>query len=310
MVKFFLLFLISFTTLTGQPDSLSLDDSSLVAVISDSVQLQIKADSVRTDSIEVDEKTVPLLQPFRTKAFYPGEKLTFKIRYGFIKAGEATMAVRDTIQKNGYTAYHIQTTAKSVKAFDWIFEVRDVVNAFVRYSDFAPLRFEKKLREGSYFADQFVDYSVEDSLAKIEFIRYDEDDQNKVRKQKRSEVKIPPQIHDILSSFYYIRNGEMKVGQSIFLYSLESDKVYDLEIKVYRKEKVDTDAGLFRCFVVEPLLRGEGIFKQKGRLLIWLTDDHLRIPVQMTSKVLVGHITTELIKIEGIKEKIPARIGD
>ena len=61
---------------------------------------------------------------------------------------------------------------------------------------------------------------------------------------------------------------------------------------------------------VEPLLKGEGIFKQKGRLLVWLTDDEYKFPVQMTSEVAVGHITTELEKIEGVKHKIPSLISN
>ena len=75
-------------------------------------------------------------------------------------------------------------------------------------------------------------------------------------------------------------------------------------------ETINTAAGKFKCLKVEPLLKGEGIFKQKGRLLVWMTDDEYKIPVQMTSEVAVGHITSELEKIEGIKGKIPSRISD
>jgi hypothetical protein len=59
--------------------------------------------------------------------------------------------------------------------------------------------------------------------------------------------------------------------------------------------------------LVEPVLKGEGLFKQKGKMQIWLTNDQYKIPVLMTTEIAVGHITTELVKIEGIKGKIPAR---
>ena len=48
------------------------------------------------------------------------------------------------------------------------------------------------------------------------------------------------------------------------------------------------------CLVLEPLLRSAGIFKHEGRLTVWMTDDRLRLPVQMKSKVVVGSITAEL----------------
>jgi hypothetical protein len=46
--------------------------------------------------------------------------------------------------------------------------------------------------------------------------------------------------------------------------------------------------------VIQPLLKSEGIFARTGDIVIWLTDDDRRIPVQMKSKVVVGSITATL----------------
>jgi hypothetical protein len=86
-------------------------------------------------------------------------------------------------------------------------------------------------------------------------------------------------------------------------------KIYDLEIKVHKEEVVKVKAGEFRCVLLEPLLKSEGIFKQKGRLQIWMTNDVYKLPVQMKSKVVVGHITSELEKIEGIAGPIPSQLN-
>lgn len=235
-----------------------------------------------------------------------GEDLTFKIRYGFIKAGIAHMRILEPVQKDSISQIHIQTTAKSVPAFNWIFKVDDEVNVFVDPIRMTPYYFEKKLREGAYKADLRVHYGHKDSIARVEFIRYKKD--MSIKKRKTYPVKIPTNVFDILSAFYYIRTQPLQVGGSIYLSSHETKKVYDLQVKVHRREKLKVDAGTFNTLVVEPLLKGEGIFKQKGRLLIWLTDDELKIPVQMTSAVAIGHITSELIDIKGIDMEIPARI--
>jgi len=235
-----------------------------------------------------------------------GEELVFKIRYGFIKAGTAHMQVIGLTEKLDKSVLHIQTTAKNLPAFSWIYKVDDEVNAYVDPVKLIPYYFEKKLREGTYKADLRVKYGHEDSLASVEFIRYKKD--MTIRKQKNYPVKIPANVYDILSAFYYIRTQPLKVGHSFFLSSHESKKVYDLEVKVHRKETVKVDAGTFRCIVVEPLLKGQGIFKQKGRLLIWLTNDELKIPVQMTSAITIGHITSELVQMKGVDLEIPARI--
>jgi len=259
-----------------------------------------------------------LIQPLQAVAnvqdssasIYPsiryGEDLTFKIRYGFISAGIAHMRILGLDDYKGIPALHIQTTAKNIPAFSWIYKVDDVVNVLVDPVKLIPYYFEKKLREGTYKADLMVDYLHQDTLARVEFIRYKKD--MSVKKRKSYPVKIPANVFDILSAFYYIRTQPLQVGESIFLSSHETKKVYDLEVKVHRREKLKVDAGTFHTLVVEPLLKGEGIFKQKGRLLIWLTDDELKIPVQMTSAVAIGHITSELVDIEGIDIEIPARI--
>jgi hypothetical protein len=238
-------------------------------------------------------------------AFTDGEVLTFDIRYGFIVAGSAKMKVFEKKDKENRQIYHLQTTAKSSSTFSWIYRVKDEVNSYVDYEKFYPFRFEKKLREGGYEADLFTDYFPGDSLAKVESIRYDD---GKVRKRKNYEVTVPPYVQDILSSFYYIRRQDLEVGKSVYMSNHEKKKVYNLEVKVHRRETIEVEAGTFKCIVVEPLIQGEGLFKKKGSLTIWLTDDDKKIPVQMTSEVLVGHITTELTKIEGVKGTIAARI--
>ncbi|MBD3224274.1 MAG: DUF3108 domain-containing protein, partial [Caldithrix sp.] len=81
-------------------------------------------------------------------AFDVGERLIFKLRYGFIRAGTAEMKVLGRTQLYGNEVYHIQTKARSVSAFDWFYKVRDVVNSFTDVKGIFPYRYEKFLREG------------------------------------------------------------------------------------------------------------------------------------------------------------------
>ncbi len=50
--------------------------------------------------------------------------------------------------------------------------------------------------------------------------------------------------------------------------------------------------------MVEPLLKAGGIFKNKGRLVIWLTDDARRLPVLMKSKVAIGSVKVVLQEVK------------
>ncbi len=241
-----------------------------------------------------------------SRPFQIGERLTFRLRYGFVTAGLAEMNVLAQKSDTSRNVLHFQSTARSVGAFDWFYKVRDVVNAYVDAQTLSPLRFEKLLREGNYQADLFVHYFLRDSLAKVTYIRYK--GKHKIRKKEQYKIKVPPNVHDVLSALYVLRTLPLTPNKPVFLTGHEKKKVYKLQIKVYPKETITVKAGTFRCIRIEPLLAGEGIFKHEGRLNIWLTDDNLKIPVQMTTKVIVGHITAELQKMSGVPRFIPAQI--
>lgn len=79
-----------------------------------------------------DTVTVVLEYPsIENTAFSVGEKLTFKVRYGFVRAGTATMEVMPDKVIRGKTAYHIQTRAESASGFSWIYKVEDVVDSYM-----------------------------------------------------------------------------------------------------------------------------------------------------------------------------------
>ena len=127
-------------------------------------------------------------------------------------------------------------------------------------------------------------------------------------KKENFTVKIPPYVLDILAAFYYVRTQKLRVGIPIYLTNHDNKKVYDLRVIVQKRETIKVKAGKFKCIMVQPQLRGEAIFKQKGELWVWLSDDQYKIPVQMKSAVFVGSITTELTKIEGINLPLPSQV--
>jgi len=280
-------------------DSLSVIDSTIFV---DSTEISVAEDSVLKNKPETQPLIFPVVE---NKAFSIGEKLTFKIRYGFIRAGTATMSVKKLMEMNGRQVYHIQTTAESAAGFSWIYKVEDVVDSYVDKQGLFSWKFEKKIREGGYKADMLVDYDPFKAIADVTFTRF----RNKKVEQKNYIINTPPFSLDVLAAFYFVRTQELKPGESIYITNHDNKKVYELEVRVYKKVKLEVEAGEFNCLYIEPLLKGEGIFKQKGKLRIWMTDDQYKIPIQMTSEVIVGHITTELEKIEGLPKKLPSLIS-
>lgn len=237
----------------------------------------------KNDSQQVN---LPWYRSVENQAFQVGEKLTFVIRYGPVHAGTAVMKVPEIVQHQGRQCFRIITTAHSNKFFSKIYRVEDYVESVTDVEGLFSWYFEKRLREGRYKADRFIYYDQRQQLAMT----------------KSDTVRVPHYVQDILSALYYTRTQELKIGEALVMDSYTDGRLYPLWVKVHRKERVSTQAGNFNCIVVEPLLRTEGIFHQKGRLWIYLTDDEKKMPVMMKSKILIGYITAELTKKEGIKK--------
>jgi hypothetical protein len=214
----------------------------------------------------------------------PGEQLAFSIQYGLISAGEATLEVEPSLKvRQDRTTYHLVSQAISNPVFSKFFKVRDRVESFVDTLHLHSVRFEKHLREGDYKKDLLILFDQERHVALIDGVR---------------ECEVEPHVQDILSSLYYVRTVPLAVGQSVYVPNHDNGKNYPLEVRIEGRERVQVDAGTFDCLVVEPVLMGEAVFKQDGRVRVWLTDDELRLPVLLKSKVFVGAIAGVLTRFE------------
>ncbi len=241
--------------------------------------VHIEGVSAAGDSDMVDTAAIdPLDRPVSNNAFGVGERLQFDVGYGFINAGSASMEVARLVQYQNRPCFQIVTRAESNNFFSTFYRVDDRVESIMDAVGLFSWRFEKNLREGNYRADQTSEFDQRQHMV------YDGKDT----------LTVPPFVQDALSVLYFVRTQKLEVGKSIFVDNFTDGELYPLEVRVLEKERIETKAGSFDCVVVEPLLRSVGIFKHEGRLKVWLTDDRLKMPVLMKSKVLVGSITAEL----------------
>jgi hypothetical protein len=118
-------------------------------------------------------------------------------------------------------------------------------------------------------------------------------------------------VHDAVSAFYFVRTidySKSRIGEKIYLQNFYKDSTYSLAVKFLGRQRIDVDAGTFNCIIVEPLMKEGGLFKSEGRIVIWLTDDDRKIPVKVSTKVVVGSIDAELREYTGINGPIAAKV--
>jgi len=214
-----------------------------------------------------------------------GETMDYYVALGIIPAGKARLAVLDTVSLDGHLTLHAMSTARSAKGYDLIFKVRDTVETWFDADSIYTLRSRKKLQEGRYRDEKSVEFSLTDST-----VRWWDDG---VRKP---DLSVPPRVQDVLSAGFYARTLPLVVGDTLSILTHDVNKTYDLLVIVHAQEYVETLAGRFDAFKVEPVLRSGGLFKkEKGaRVFVWVTADERRILVKMESRVSFGIITAEL----------------
>ena len=215
-------------------------------------------------------------------AFENGEKLTFKIKYGVISAGEATLKIKETTYKDTIECYKIESLVKTNSFFDKIYKVRDKMESIWEKRRLVALRFTKKLREGKYRQHRIHFYYPD--LGFTIYTKFG----RKTKKTKEKRMEIPPGTQDIFSAFYYFRLQDFSVGDTLTINVTADGRNYPANIVVHRTETIETIFGEKECFVIEPILKGEAIFKQTGKILIWLTADEHKVPVKMSSKIIFG----------------------
>ncbi|MDP2300814.1 MAG: DUF3108 domain-containing protein [Ignavibacteria bacterium] len=228
-------------------------------------------------------------------AFKEGEKLTFDVKYGFVTAGVAIMSIPKIRRISGRNAYHVNFEVNSIPSFDWVFKVRDKYESYVDVEGLFPWRFEQHIREGNYSRDFSAFFDQRRGRAKT----------------SEGEYPIPKNVHDIISAFYFARTvnySNMEVGDKIELKNFYKDKVFDLDVKFLGRERITVAAGTFDCVIVEPLVQEGGLFKSEGNIVIWLSDDTLKVPIKVKTKVVIGSIDAELTSFEGLAGKFTSKV--
>lgn len=229
------------------------------------------------------------------KAFRQGEKLIFDVKYGFITAGVAEFSIPKIIKIAGRDVYNVVFKVSSVPTFDLFYKVRDRYETYIDVEGIFPWRFEQHIREGKYSRDFSAFFDQRKGKAITTEGTYD----------------IPKYVNDIVSAFYLARTfdySKMKVNDKILLENFYKDKVYPLEVVFRGREVVSVSAGTFKCLILEPIVKEGGLFKSEGSIIVWLTDDELKVPVKVKTKVLIGSIDAELIAYEGLNGKLISKV--
>lgn len=222
-------------------------------------------------------------------AFRAGEKVSYRIHYGMINAGTATLTVNESPYKfGGREAYHVVGEGKSLGSFDWFFKVRDRFETYIDKEGIFPYRFIRNCDEGGYKIQQ--DYTFHQ-------------EKRAYTDEKKNSYATPDFVQDMISAYFYARTMDYstkKKGDIITIQTIVDGEIYPMKMKYLGKETIKVDAGTFNCIRFAPVVQKGRVFKKEEDLSVWVTDDLNHIPVLAQAKLKVGSIKMELTSYEGL----------
>ncbi|MCP4350103.1 MAG: DUF3108 domain-containing protein [Desulfobacterales bacterium] len=222
--------------------------------------------------------------------FYPGEKLTYALKWSFINAGESTLEVLPTETVNGIEAYHFVMTAETNSFVDVFYKVRDRIDAYSDVDMTRSILYKQKQKEGKTNRDIVVQFDWDKK--QVLYSNFG---------KKREPVTLLSGAFDPLSAFYFTRFTDMKEKMVIEQPVTDGKKCVKGRVTVKKREKIKVGGKTFDTWLLEPQLKHVGGVFEKSRdakIQIWVSADERRIPIRIKSKVIVGSFVGELVRIE------------
>ena len=230
----------------------------------------------------------------KERAFEVGEYFKFRIHYGIINAGYATLEVKEAT-KNNKKVYHAVGKGWTTGMSRFFFKVDDRYESYFDKETGKPYQFVRKIDEGGYTKNQevFFDQGKNTVLVK--------DYKNK----KQTSINVTENVQDVVSAFYYLRNypaiDKMKPGESVTIDMFFDDEIIKFKLKYLGTEDIDTKYGKIQTMIFRPLVQSGRVFKEEESLTVWISDDDNKIPVRIKASLAVGSLKADLDGFRGLK---------
>ena len=210
--------------------------------------------------------------------FQIGERLTYNVSFTGITAGQASLEVVNDTVVNNYHQLHIRFNARTTFPVSSIYTINDQVDTWLDSKYLYTKKLTKNIREGNYKNDSYTIIDYDQSIAIT----------------NGDTVIIDQFLRDSYSLFYFLRTIPLIIGETIDFTAFDGRKITPFQVITKTKETINTMAGTFPCLVVKPFREGTTLLKNKGDMMIWFSDDKIRLPIQIRIKLKYGSMLLKL----------------
>lgn len=217
------------------------------------------------------------------------EKLTYLIEWHGVNAGTAVIQLSRAAQNN----WQFDLNLHSAGVVSRLYKVWDNYKV-ISTGHFCALSTFLDAQEGKRHHQTQLTFQT--AQHKVDYYEHDLVKNTTVRK----ELNIAPCTHDVIGALATLRTIDLQPGKTAILPVTDGKKMVNARVAAQAKEKITVGSKTYQTIRYEAFLFDNVLYKRKGRLFLWATDDADRLPVQMRVQLAfpVGTILLQLEKQE------------
>jgi hypothetical protein len=233
-------------------------------------------------------------------AFGTGEYFKFRIHYGIVNAGYATLEIKDATISNK-KVHHAVGKGYTTGMSKFFFKVEDLYESYFDKETGSPYRYIRKIDEGGYTKNQEGIFNQAENRVLVKDYK---------RKSEKT-IITTDNVQDIISSFYYLRNhptiDKLKPGEAITIDMFFDEEITKFKLKYIGRQDITTKFGTVSTMVFKPLVQTGRVFKEKESVTLWITDDYNKVPIRIKADLAVGSLKADLDEYKGLKNPFKAK---
>tara|TARA_B100001996_G_scaffold381402_1_gene370764 strand:- start:1161 stop:1979 length:819 start_codon:yes stop_codon:yes gene_type:complete len=223
----------------------------------------------------------------KINSFKHGEWFEYRIHYGFINAGFATLEIiEDSI--NNKAVFHSKGYGKTVGLARLFFKVEDFYESYFDKFTGLPYKFIRNIYEGGYTKNTEIFFNHKLGLANVDDKKND----------KKYSLPLNKNAQDMISAFYYLRNffnpSEIKVDDTLDINMFFDNENYIFKLKFLGIEILETKFGKINCLKLRPYVQSGRVFKAQESVTLWVSNDKNKLPIRLQANLAVGAIKCDL----------------
>lgn len=226
----------------------------------------------------------------KESTFKEGEKLSYKLKYGFFTVASGVLSVsKSDLEFSSKNIFHLNVFGQTSSSYSLLYNVKNKYDSYIDANTYLPYLYMEDIKENNYRRKEYATFDHK---------------KHTVQGAKGTFQGTTAQMFDLVSAYYFSRNldlSTLKIGDSFKLPYFLNDEIAEFKVYYAGTEKVKTAIGTLDCIKFNPEIKPGRIFKKNSKLYLWVTNDGNRIPVKAHVEILIGSVTMEITKAEGLK---------